>query len=206
MYIYDTFFSERKKRLILSNIIYLKGEKMTINNMNRGGCVDVFHSYILKNVKYAGEFDFPVIRGLNVVPRKMIVFSKALREKKDFHQWVCFYEDDYKFERIWNNPKKYINCLKKFDGVVSPDFSLFYDMPFAMQIWNIFRSRTIAALFQKEGIKVLPNIRFGDERTFEVCCQGISKHSTIVIGSLGCLKEKNTEKYLKRGFYMFQKY
>ena len=149
-------------------------------NNERGGCVDVFHASLLQDAHYAGGFDFPVIREEHEVPRRMIPFSKALREKKDFRQWVCFYEDDFLFERIWNQPSRYVDALSKFEGV----------MPYSIQLWNIFRSRTIGAWLQQQGIKVIPNIRFGDTRTFDCCCDGISKHSVIAIGSLGCLKVK----------------
>ena len=159
-------------------------------NNERGGCVDVFHASLLQDAHYAGGFDFPVIREEHEVPRRMIPFSKALQEKKDFRQWVCFYEDDFLFERIWNQPSRYVDALSKFEGVIAPDFSVYYDMPYSMQLWNIFRSRTIGAWLQQQGIKVIPNIRFGDTRTFDCCCDGISKHSVIAIGSLGCLKVK----------------
>ena len=129
----------------------------------------------------------------------MITFSKALKEKDDFHQWVCFYEDDFQFERIWNQPRRYLEILKRFDGVVTPDFSVYYDLPFSMQLWNIFRSRTIGAWLQQQGIKVIPNIRYGDERTYDCCCYGISKHSVIVIGSLGCLKVKEYRMVFEKG-------
>jgi hypothetical protein len=68
-----------------------------------------------------------------------------------------------------------------------------------MQLWNIFRSRTIGAWLQKQGMKVIPNIRFGDERTFDCCCDGISKHSVIAIGSLGCLKDRKYRAVFEKG-------
>ena len=86
------------------------------------------------------RYEFPILCGEHEVPKRMIPFSAAMREKDDFHQWVCFYEDDFLFERIWRQPNRYVDKLGKFDGVVSPDFSLYYDMPYAMQIWNIFRN------------------------------------------------------------------
>lgn len=172
---------------------------MTKINCRRGGCVDVFHASILKSTKFDGEYEFPVIREEHSVPRRLITFSKAMQEKMDFHQWVCFYEDDFLFERVWNNPSRYVDRLSKFEGVITPDFSVYYDMPFAMQIWNIFRSRAIGAWLQSQGIKVAPNIRFGDERTFECCCDGISKHSVISIGTLGCLKVKSYRETFEKG-------
>ena len=52
-------------------------------NSERGGCVDVFHASLLRDARYSGEYDFPVIKDQHEVPRRMIPFSKALREKKD---------------------------------------------------------------------------------------------------------------------------
>ena len=172
---------------------------MSKTNNKRGGCVDVFHSSTLSNLKYDGEYDIPIIREEHSIPRKMIPFSKAMREKKDYRQWVCFYEDDYQFERIWNCPKKYVRQLSKFEGVISPDYSVYYDMPFSMQIWNIFRSRAIGAWLQQQGIKVIPNVRFGDHRTFECCCNGVSRYSVIAMGSLGCIKVKEYRIVFERG-------
>lgn len=90
-------------------------------NSQRGGCVDVFHASILKTTKYDGEYDFPVIKEEHTIPRRLIPFSKALQEKDDYRQWVCFYEDDFLFERIWNNPTRYVAKLSKFEGIVTPD-------------------------------------------------------------------------------------
>lgn len=168
-------------------------------NSQRHGCRDVFHSEILRQLKYEGEYDIPIIREEHIVPRKMIPFSKAMAEKRDFNQWVCFYEDDYLFERVWNSPKRYVRQLSRFEGVISPDFSVYYDMPLAMQMWNIFRNRALGAWLQKQGIKVIPNIRFGDGRTFECSCAGVSRYSVISIGTLGCLKANNYRDTFEKG-------
>ena len=63
----------------------------------------------------------------------MIAFSKAI-SSKDYEQWVHFYEDDHLFERLWNNPRKYLPILERFQGVILPDFSLYRDMPLVMQL------------------------------------------------------------------------
>lgn len=43
-----------------------------------------------------------------------------------------FSKDDFKFNRIWNNPKRYLEFLKNFKGIISPDFSLYRNMPLSM--------------------------------------------------------------------------
>lgn len=131
-------------------------------------------------------------------PNRLIPFSKAVHSA-DTDAWVHFYEDDAAFERLWNRPKIYLPILKKFNGVISPDFSVYRDMPLIMQQWNIYRSRAIGHWMQENGIPVIPNIRFGDERTFELSCAGVHKHGIIAVGSHGCIKLLNEREYFKRG-------
>ena len=156
-------------------------------NLKRKGCVDVFNSFLVTFATYAGNFEFPVIKASHDIPNKLISFSKAV-SCTDYNQWVHFYEDDYKFERIWRQPKRYLNLLRKYNGVILPDFSLYRDMPFIMQLWNIYRSRAIGCWLQNHNIKVIPNIRFSDERSYNICCDGIAHNSTIAIGSHGTVK------------------
>lgn len=160
---------------------------MSKTNSTRSGCKDVFHAFLVKNASYDGELEIPCLKPEYQAPNKLISFSKAIGSS-DHDAWVHFYEDDAAFVRIWNNPNKYLPILKKFNGVISPDFSVYRDMPLVMQHWNIYRSRAIGHWLQENGIPVIPNIRFGDERTFELACTGIQKHGTIAIGSHGCIK------------------
>ena len=156
-------------------------------NSQRKSCIDVFNAFLVAFATYAGLFEFPIIKPTYEIPNRLIAFSKAI-SCKDYNQWVHFYEDDHLFERIWRNPQKYLDILKKYNGVILPDFSLYRDMPFAMQIWNIYRSRAIGHWLQSNGIKVIPNIRYGDRRTYKICCDGISKNCVIAIGSHGTIK------------------
>ncbi len=166
---------------------------------------DVFRAFLLDGVKCVGKYDLPLIREEHAIPRKCIKFSKVVGKQNDYHQWVMFYEDDPEIERMWNNPKRYIEILKKYDGVIAPDFSVYYNMPLAMQIWNIYRSRAIAAWLQRNGVRVIPNIRFGSPETYEIACDGISKHSCIAVGSLGCIKRLNYRREFEEGLLTIAK-
>lgn len=58
--------------------------------------------------------------------------------------------------------------------------------------------RAIGCWLQANGIKVIPNIRFGDRRTYRICCDGIEKHCVIAIGTHGNIKlVKEREIFLK---------
>jgi hypothetical protein len=153
----------------------------------RKWCKDVFNAFLVKDANYDGDGEIPCVRTSCLIPTKVVTFSKA-RQQSDFNQWIHFYEYDEKFERFWREPKKYLPLIKKFQGIISPDFSLYYDMPYCMQVWNTYRGKALAYWLQQNGVEVIPNIRWGDERTFEVATLGVEKGKTIAVGTHGCIK------------------
>ena len=171
---------------------------MSLKNSTRRNCRDVFNSFLVSTAEYAGIFEFPIIKPAYSIPNRLIPFSKAI-SSKDYDQWIHFYEDDYLFERLWSNPLKYLNTLKLYNGVILPDFSLYRDMPFVMQLWNIYRSRAIGCWLQKHGVIVIPNIRYGDKRTFRISCIGIPTGAVIAIGTHGTLKNKEDRRIFIEG-------
>lgn len=151
----------------------------------------VFRPFLVERAEYDGDFELPVIRTSNRLPEQVVTFSRAMeRGQKDFNRWVVFYEDDYRFERLWNSPTRYLARLKKFQGVVLPDFSMYRNMPLVMQAWNAYRGRALASWLAENNIEVIPNVRFGDERTYTFCFDGVEKGKTIAVGTYGCIKKK----------------
>ena len=110
--------------------------------------------------------------------------------------WVCFYELDYLFIRFWNNPKRYLNKLRKFKGVISCDFSLYANMPLVMQKYHIYMGRALANWLIKNDIKVIPNVRLGDERTYKFGFDGLFKGDVISIGTIGTTKRLEERKLI----------
>lgn len=166
--------------------------------INRLNCRDVFNAFLVALAHYAGLFEFPLIRPTDVVPNRLVSFPKSLA-CPDHDQWVHFYVEDYEFERIWRNPRRYLPALSRFNGVVLPDFSVYRDMPYVMQLWNIYRSRAIGCWLQANGVPVIPNLRWGDRRTYRCCCDGLSKGGVIAVGTLGCLSDADDLRHLVAG-------
>ncbi|MCR5662524.1 MAG: DUF4417 domain-containing protein [bacterium] len=164
----------------------------------RRGCKDVFHPFMLRAATYDGYLEIPCLKPENSLPSKLISFSKAI-SSKDYECWVHFYEDDVKIERIWTNPSRYLPVLKRFRGVICPDFSVYRDMPLPMQRCNILRSRTIGHWLQDNKVLILPNVRYGDERTFDTCCLGIAKGSVIAVGSHGVMRKREDRLIFQKG-------
>lgn len=119
---------------------------------------DVFKWERVKDAKLVGKYDMPELMPcLCAEPRNPVVFHMAKSAKAPQDRWFHFFEDDYQFERIWNRPDSYLMLLKKFEGGISTDFSMYLDMPKAQQIWNCWRNRVMAYWMQRNGINVIPN-------------------------------------------------
>lgn len=143
-------------------------------------------------------WQMPIIENDNYIPKDLIGFNYAKSsENKDCG--IHFYIDDYQFERIWNYPEKYVEILEQYECILSPDFSLYLDMPMPMKIWNIYRSRMIGQYFQNRGIKVIPTISWAEKETFEFCFRGIPKGSIVSISTIGVKQNENALKIWYEG-------
>ena len=138
--------------------------------------------------KGVGDFDIPELDPIhidNLADIPLQGFNFALKEKHPEKIGVHFFLHDYQFERVWKYPDRYVDVLKKFAFVLSPDFSPYADMPKALQIYNLYRNRWCGRYWQECGIKVIPTFTMGDTDLFSVFCTGIPQHSTIAISTMG---------------------
>ncbi len=101
------------------------------------------------------------------------------------NQIVHFFLDDYKFEVMWNDPLPRIERLKSHKAVLTPNFSIYSEMPIPMKIYNTFRSRWCGAFLQLNGVKVIPTLAWGGPETFWFCFDGIEKKSVVAVSTLG---------------------
>lgn len=146
----------------------------------------------------------PIIKNDNYIPKELIGFNYA-KTNKDKNVGIHFYLDDYQFERLWNKPEDYIDILKQYDCIFSPDFSLYMDMPIPMKIWNTYRSRQLGQYYQSQGIKVIPTLSWAEKETFQFCFEGIPEGSIVSISTIGVKKNKEALKIWKDGVDEFIK-
>lgn len=132
----------------------------------------------------AGKYQMPMILAQNAEPEELMSFNYVLSSKKR-DCGVHFYIDDYQFERMWNSPKQYIDKLKEFECVLTPDFSLYLDMPMAMKIWNVYRSHLIGQMMQDAGITVVPTLTWAEPATYDFAFDGIEQGGTVSVSTIG---------------------
>ena len=158
--------------------------KMTFNKMRH------FNWELTENAELYGQFDMPILRPVREAAiGKLIPFNEASRCRNPQECLVHFYIDDYRFERVWNNYMKYLPMLRRFKGVITPDFSMYLDMPLPQQIENCWRNRCLAYWLQEQGINVLLSVGWSDAESLKWAFDGIPENSVLSVTTQGCLRD-----------------
>jgi len=157
---------------------------------------DVYLSYLINGAKRTETDGFPIIERWMIAenPPKEIVQWDRRRDVVDpSNTGMSFYCVDCGFTPILSNPKAYVDKLRKYFVVISIDASPFDNMPLVVQKSQIFLNLAITYFFGKNGIKVIPNVRLGDDRTMS-SLEAYPKHTLIAIGTNGFMKVNKNRK------------
>jgi hypothetical protein len=98
---------------------------------------------------------------------------------------VHFFLDDYRFESCWSHPLKALRYLADFRTVLTPDFSLYADMPLAVQIWNTYRNRWLGCYWQSLGYSVIPTVSWSTPNSLDFSLCGIPTRSLVALSTVG---------------------
>lgn len=168
---------------------------------------DGFRADLVTKAVFDGILEIPTINKPDkyIIPTGLVPFSCRHR-CKDSEAFIMFYEHDIRFTEVLTVTDQFLDEFKAFAGIISPDCSLYRDMPLCLQIANIYMNRAIGHFLQKQGLYVVPNIRWGDERTYSTCILpekaaflGVEKHSIVSIGTYGCIQGGNNQHHFRNG-------
>ena len=161
---------------------------------------DGFHSYLIEGATIVGKPGIPMLMNLKntQIPKDMIPFEKAKHEE-DKRKYVHFYMHDKDFSNVLTSTTKYIDLLKQFDGVITPDCSLLIGQSECLQQTNTYFNRAVGYFLQRNGIPVIPNIRWSDESSFDYCFLGVPKNSIVSVSTHGCIRSKEQKRLFKLG-------
>ena len=169
---------------------------------------DGFNSKLIETAFFDGIFEIPTLKEHSkiVLPNVAVPFSKRKAIMNPDEEMLVFYEHDSYFRNFVSVPQNYIDELKGVQIISTPDCSLYRDMPLWEQIANIGVSRSVGYYLQEQGKYVIPNVRWGDERTYDrqlfdvaPAFAGVPKNSIVSIGTYGCSKRKEDKYFLEAG-------
>ncbi len=167
---------------------------------------DGMNPELVNGADFDGYYGIPIIRKPNeiIIPKSIVPFSKFNKADK-FEDAIATYENDCVFSDLLINPEDYIEDLKRHI-FISIDCSLYRNAPYAAQVTNVYRSRAIGSFFQRNGVYVIPQVRWGNSLTYtakefpeKVAFLGVEKHSIVAIGTYGCSQTSDDKYHLKAG-------
>ncbi len=168
------------------------------NFVTREGAI--FDIETLKANLEVDNYSMPFLTSANELPERLVSLTNIYKPDTD-KSWLHFYLDDSRFECVWNNPYHYLSTFRKVKGVISPDFSVYRNMPSELQRRNVYRNRAIAVWLNSIGVKVIPNIRWGDTNTYKMCFSGIEEGSVVAVSNYGCYAKSYDRQKFKEGLY-----
>ena len=148
-----------------------------------------------------GDFDIPTVKAFHgELPDKWIGFNYALQCKDPQNTGVHFFIEDYQFERVWSNPRRYAEMLRRFKAVIQPDFSLYRDFPKALNIYNLFRNCWLANYWTDNGVKVIPKPSYCNYDSHHWCFQTFEQGGVIATSSVGMMYFEEDFRYFIDGY------
>ena len=147
-----------------------------------------------------GEFDIPRLLPVDTAADSFIGFNYAKGCKAPGDKGVHFFIDDYQFVRLWAQPDSYLDLLRNFKCVCTPDFSTYTDFPKAIQIYNHYRKHWLGAYWQANGITVIPTISWSDKASFDWCFDGEPVGGIVAVSSVGTQMNSNARRLFMDGY------
>jgi hypothetical protein len=155
---------------------------------------------ITEGARLCGRLGMPQGEAAKLLPKEIVPFHLAPGMKEREGKWLHFFVDDYRFERVWNMPRRYLKLMMEFEGVIGVDFSMYADMPRAQQIWNCYRNRAMDYWLRKNGVNVIPTAGWSDRESLSWCFDGLPRHSVIAIETNGSARSRRQRLSLLLGF------
>lgn len=134
-------------------------------------------------------------------------YDQISRKRKtgDAFKTIHFFKDDYKFEGLYSRYEENLIKLARFQNVLTPDFSLYRDMPLVLQLNNTFKNRWCGAYWQDHGLKVITSVSWSDERSYDFCFLGVEKEAVVAVSTLGVRRYEEDKKWFLKGYYEMQR-
>lgn len=136
------------------------------------------------------EWGIPIVKRDIIEDKylKLISISNVRMNRDNYRsidETVHFFTEDYKFNKVYNDYEKYVSILAKYKYLLTPDFSIFKDMPLPIQIYNVFKNRWCGAYWQDMGLVVIPTISWSTKESYSFCFTGVENGSVVAVSTLG---------------------
>lgn len=153
------------------------------------------HPLFLRNgFAGAGKWSIPLVKSQRLDTDKPMLLACSDTRRNDRPEnlrcGVHFFVDDYRFRGIYKEPDRTLGKYAQYAFLLTPDFSLYADMPRWMQLANVAKNRWCGAYWQAHGLTVIPTISWAGASSFDFCFDGVEQNAVVAIGMIGCKKSR----------------
>lgn len=161
------------------------GTRTSANWDTQPGKFDVLN--LRMTFESSSDYGIPALKPTDFVPENLAAWN--MHRHRSYAALtggaLHFFLDDYRFESAWSAPERLLQRVTDVGAALTPDFSLWRDMPRAGQIWNTYRSRWCGSYWQSEGVEVIPTACWSTPDSFDFCFDGIPEEATVAVSSIG---------------------
>ena len=151
--------------------------------------------FLRNGLEQKGNMNFPLIRNQEIRLENISIMPYNLTkpcDKKNSGCGIHFFIDDYRFESVYQKPYEEFLKLKNYTFLLSPDFSLYAEMPLWRQIESVAKNRWCGAYWQYKGQTVIPTVSWGLAVSFDFCFEGLEEGGVYAVSPIGChLSKRN---------------
>lgn len=138
----------------------------------------------------------------------MVVYHNVSTAGLDFSKCVLsFYTRDYKFEQVFvdiaTEAERFLQ--QRWLSIVAPNFSLMPQDPLIVQMYQVYKSRFCGRYFQEIGFRVIPDVDWVDEASFDFNLIGIPEKAPCIAVQLQThLKDLNEKTNQETGLELIR--
>jgi hypothetical protein len=153
------------------------------------------------------EWGIPVLPPTRFEPAQLVAYSdrRACTAAAGTNAAVHFFLDDYRFETLWSKPERGLSRCAAVGAALTPDFSLWTDMPLAMQLWQVYRSRWVGCWLLHHGIHVVPTVSWSTPDSYPFAFAGIAPGSVVAVSTVGIQRDPVARGLFADGFAAMMK-
>lgn len=143
------------------------------------------------------DWGIPQLAASTHIPAKLVAYNDRHACRTAADAAVHFFLDDYRFETMWTLPNKSLERVQKVAAALTPDFSMWPQMPKVMQLWQVYRNRWCGRWMEQHGIVVTPTISWSTPDSYEYAFLGVTRGSVVAVSTVGIRSKEATWGYLQ---------
>lgn len=147
------------------------------------------------------EWGIPTLPVAHLEPARLVPYNdRRACQAAGPGSCVHFFLDDYRFETVWSKPERGLSRCQTVGAALTPDFSLWTDMPPAMQLWQVYRSRWCGAWLLHHGVQIVPTISWSTPDSYAFAFAGVPIGSVVAVSTVGVQRDAQARALFAQGF------